>query len=229
MRYGLLNDLRVLDKRALPMMVQRFVALAGAPDEALPGEIPSPCLQVDPQSVAQCGQKFRIDPELPLLALCPGAEFGSAKQWPPEHYGELALRYLEQGWQVLLFGSGKDRPVCAIIARQCKGHPACLNLAGETTLAEAVDLLSLADAGVSNDSGLMHIAAALERPLVAIYGATSPGFTPPLGSRSALQVSDIDCAPCFKRECPLGHHRCMRDTSPEQVFARLQSLLAPDE
>jgi len=89
-----------------------------------------------------------------------------------------------------------------------------------------VDLLSLATAVVSNDSGLMHIAAALGRPLLAIYGATSPGFTPPMGSRASLQVSDIDCAPCFQRECPLGHHRCMRETLPVAVADKLQALLA---
>ena len=226
MRYGLLNDLRVLDEVAMPLMVQRFVALAGARDEAAPTDIPSPRLEVSAQSVASCSQKFELDPGLPILALCPGAEFGSAKQWPADYYGALADRYLEQGWQVVLFGSANDRQACAAITAQVNQHPGCWDLAGKTSLAEAVDLLSMATGVVSNDSGLMHIASALGRPLVAIYGATSPGFTPPLGAGAALQVSDIDCSPCFKRECPLGHHRCMRDTSPDQVSGKLDTLLS---
>ena len=225
MRYGLLNDLRVLDKAALPLMVQRFIALGLDAGESPTGDFPHPCLEVDPASVESCREKYGVKEGAPILALCPGAEFGTAKRWPPEHYARLAGYYLERGWRVQLFGSDNDRPVCRAIREACGADTACQDLAGETSLAEAVDLLSLASAVVSNDSGLMHIAAALERPLVAVYGATSPEFTPPLGTRASLQVSDIDCAPCFRRECPLGHHRCMRDTSPETVLAKLEALL----
>ena len=125
-------------------------------------------------------------------------------------------------------GSDKDRDVTAGIAAIAGDSAHCFDLAGQTQLAEAVDMLSLADAVVSNDSGLMHIAAALSRPLVVIYGATSPGFTPPLNSNSSVVVSDIDCAPCFQRECPLGHHRCMRDTPAALVTDKLDALLASD-
>ena len=226
MRYGLLNDIRMLDKAALPLMVQRFVALALGPGEALPERLPQPRLQVVQAAVEQSREEFALQPELPKLALCPGAEFGTAKRWPPEYFAELARQYLQQGWQVLLFGSANDTRECAHIHTACAGHPACIDLAGRTSLAQAVDLLSLATAVVSNDSGLMHIAAALGRPLLAIYGATSPGFTPPMGTRASLQVSDIDCAPCFQRECPLGHHRCMREILPAAVADKLQALLA---
>jgi heptosyltransferase-2 len=160
-----------------------------------------------------------------LLALCPGAEFGSAKRWPESYYAELAAHYLAVGWQVALLGSANDRPGTAAIREQCGANSACRDLAGSTQLAEAVDLLSLASAVVSNDSGLMHIAAALQRPLVAVYGATSPGFTPPLNDNAAIVTSDIDCAPCFQRECPLGHHGCMRYTPMERVAAELETLL----
>ena len=146
--------------------------------------------------------------------------------WPAEYYAELAGHYLAQGWQVALFGSANDQQVTAAIRTTCGSHSRCFDLAGRTQLAEAVDLLSLATAVISNDSGLMHIAAALARPLVVIYGATSPGFTPPLNDNSAVLVSDIDCAPCFQRECPLGHHGCMRDTPMQRVAAELESLLA---
>ncbi len=226
LRYGLLNDLRALDERALPLMIQRFAALGLPADEALPAELPPPRLEMDPQQARRCRQKFALDPDRLILALCPGAEFGGAKRWPEAYYAELAQAYLARGWQVALFGSANDRPVTAAIRSAC-GDPAhCFDLAGETSLAEAVDLLSLGDAVVSNDSGLMHIAAALSRPLVVVYGATSPGFTPPLSANSAVVVPTIDCAPCFERECPLGHHRCMRDTRPERVAAKLDALLA---
>jgi len=226
MRYGLLNDLRVLDNMALPLMVQRFVALAMDPGMAVPEQLPEPRLVVDPRAAEQCRSKVGLLTGLPILALCPGAEFGAAKRWPPEYYAELARDYLAEGWQVALYGSTNDHEVCAQIRRGSGEHQHCHNLAGRTSLAEAVDLLSLSTAVISNDSGLMHIAAALQCPLLAIYGATSPDFTPPLSSASALLVSDIDCAPCFQRECPLQHHRCMRDMPPQLAAAKLQALLA---
>jgi heptosyltransferase-2 len=225
-RYGLVNDLRVLDEQALPLMVQRFVALGQAPGEAMPARLPAPRLAIDRDQALDCGNRLGLAPERPLLALCPGAEFGGAKRWPDTYYAELAERYLEKGWQVALFGSANDQPVTAVIREQCGNHPRCLDLAGRTRLAEAVDLLSLATAVVSNDSGLMHIAAALARPLVVVYGATSPDFTPPLSDNAAIVASDIDCAPCFQRECPLGHHGCMRYTPMERVAQELETLLA---
>lgn len=228
-RYGLLNDLRRLDKERLPLMVQRFIALATDENARLPEELPEPRLAVKPDVAVGAAQKLGLSPGLPILALCPGAEFGAAKCWPPEYFAELARGYLARGWQVAMYGSANDRAVCARIRRDCDAHVHCHDLAGRTSLAEAVDVLSLSAAVVSNDSGLMHIAAALRRPLLVIYGATSPAFTPPLSPQSAVQVSTIDCAPCFQRECPLGHHRCMRDTSVQLVAAKLESLLNSDE
>lgn len=225
-RYGLLNDLRKLDEQALPLMIQRFAALGLPAGEVLPEPLPRPQLAVDPARARLAREAFSLDPDKPLLALCPGAEFGGAKRWPDDYYAALASEYLGRGWQVALFGSGNDQPVTAAIHAACNGHEHCLDLAGKTSLAEAVDLLSVSDAVVSNDSGLMHIAAALSRPLLVIYGATSPGFTPPLNDNAEVVVPDIDCAPCFQRECPLGHHRCMRDTQPAMVAAKLDALLS---
>lgn len=225
-RYGLLNDLRQLDEQALPLMVQRFLALGQAAGEAMPERFPFPRLVVDEAEAGLVLQRFDLAPDRPLLALCPGAEFGSAKRWPAAHYAELAGRYLDRGWQVGLLGSDKDQPVTQEIRRLCEGHPDCVDLAGHTRLAEAVDLLSRVTAVVSNDSGLMHIAAALARPMVVVYGATSPGFTPPLNDNAVVVVSDIDCAPCFARECPLGHHGCMRYTPMQRVAVELDALLA---
>ncbi len=222
-RHGLLNDIRKLDKQALPMTVQRFVALATEQaDEPLP-EIPPPALRVDPDQVDAARAEFGIDAARPLLALCPGAEYGAAKRWPEAHYAELARDYLTRGWQVALFGSLKDQLVSAAIATAA---PGCVDLAGRTSLARAIDLLAASDAVVSNDSGLMHVAAALQRPLVAVYGSSDPGFTPPLNAEHRIASLRLDCSPCFERECPLGHLDCLNKLPVARVAGLLRELLA---
>lgn len=228
-RYGLLNDVRVLDKTAMPLIVERFVALAGQKGESLPAEILPPKLVVDIQAANDAAQKFGVDSSRKLLALCPGAEFGPAKQWPAQHYAELAKTYLKQNWQLLLLGSANDQTVTGQISKTAAPDDSVLDLAGKTTLGEAVDLLSLATAVVSNDSGLMHIAAALDRPLVAVYGATSPGFTPPLSPQAIIaQLEGVDCAPCFKRDCPLQHHRCMVELEPGRIATMVDGILTKE-
>lgn len=218
-RYGLLNDIRKLNKTALPLNVERFLAL-GSSDQDLPEQIPKPVLQLDEQAQAAVREKFSLDTGKPLLALCPGAEFGPAKQWPAEHYAALAAEKLNEGWQIALLGSAADKDICAEINAACGG--VCTNLSGVTSLTEVIDVLSLTDYVVSNDSGLMHIAAALERPLVAIYGSSSPDFTPPLSGNCRKIKLDLDCQPCFKRVCPLGHLDCLRKLSPELVLAEMK-------
>ncbi|WP_456372741.1 lipopolysaccharide heptosyltransferase II [Thiolapillus sp.] len=217
MRYGLLNDMRHLDKSLLTMTVQRFVALAQDPPLSAVPAVPAPALMVKEQDVNQALVQLALEKPAggELLALCPGAEFGEAKRWPERKYADLARRHLQQGGMVWLFGSDKDRAVCDNITQMAGEN--CINLAGRTTLAQAVDLLSLADAVVSNDSGLMHVAAALERPLVAIYGSSDPGFTPPLSQRHEIVSLGLECSPCFRRTCPLGHLRCLRDIDVEAV------------
>lgn len=231
MRYGLLNDRRVLDKQRLPLMVQRFVALALPADavlpDAFPDPMPAPQLRTDPAGVQAACEALGINPQGRILALCPGAEFGDSKQWPAEHYAEVARAYLNKGWQVWLFGSAKDRTVTRQIAGSDSLQPGCVDLAGRTSLAQAIDLLSLAHAVVSNDSGLMHIAAALHKPLVAVYGSTSPEFTPPLTNQVELLHTDIDCRPCFQRNCPLQHKRCLTELFPERVVDALERLQSP--
>ncbi len=228
MRYGLLNDLRILDEQQYPLMVQRFAALAFAPDAALPGQLPHPRLTIDTAAREQLLAQFHIAADKPMLALCPGAEFGPAKRWPENHYAEVACSMLERGWQVAIFGSEKDRPGAQSITDSIpeQARERVFNLAGVTRLEQAVDLLSAAAAVVTNDSGLMHIAAATCRPLVVVYGSTSPGFTPPLAEHVKILQLDVDCGPCFQRECPLGHLKCLRELSPASVIAALNELLA---
>ncbi|WP_036995334.1 lipopolysaccharide heptosyltransferase II, partial [Pseudomonas donghuensis] len=177
LRFGLLNDVRKLDKAKYPLMIERFMALAYPAGAELPQPYPRPRLQIQAQSRDAALAKFGLSLDRPVLALCPGAEFGEAKRWPSEHYAKVAESKIRQGWQVWLFGSKNDHAVGeAIRGRLIPGlREEASNLSGETSLAEAIDLLSCSDAVVSNDSGLMHVAAALNRPLVAVYGSPPPG------------------------------------------------------
>ncbi len=225
LRYGLLNDIRYLNKEALPLMIQRFIALGLPKNAALPAQaqLPKPALQVNQLSINATLTKFNLTQTKPILALCPGAEFGPAKRWPSSHYAKIAAAKLKEGWAVWLFGSPKDQPVAAEIQQETQ-H-ACIDLTGKTNLGEAVDLLSLANLVVSNDSGLMHIAAALQRPLVVVYGSSSPRFTPPLNERVKIISLELPCSPCFQRECPLGHLNCLKQLSPDLVLQAIHDLI----
>ena len=226
MRYGLLNDIRKLDKEHYPLMIERFIALACEKGATLPAQLPSPALKANPENRDNARKRLSLTHTLPILALCPGAEFGPAKRWPERHYAEVARQKLQEGWQVWLFGSAKDKPgnedIVSLLPENLRAS--VHNIAGETSLAEAIDLLSCADAVVSNDSGLMHIAAALGRNLVVVYGSTSPGFTPPLNRNHKVLRLGLDCSPCFKRECPLEHLDCLNNLEPKLALDALAEL-----
>lgn len=227
MRYGLLNDWRKLDKEQLPRTIDRFVALGLAKTAVLnTREVCIPQLQstVEQQQQSLTNLKIHYDPNKPVLALCPGAEFGPAKRWPIEHFVTTAKHYFAQGFQIWLFGSNKDRTITDKINSECDN--ACLNLAGKTTLGEAIDLLALASVVITNDSGLMHIACALNRPVIAIYGSSSPGFTPPLNDKAKVLSLNLACSPCFQRECPLQHLNCLRLLLPEKIITAVNEALA---
>ena len=216
-RWGLLNDSRHLNKQVLTKTVQRFVALAYE-DNAIP-PCPAPLLVVDAERQQTLIDQFGLNIEQKILALCAGAEYGEAKRWPPEYYAEVAKQKLDEGWQVCLFGSAKDKAVSEKI--NDLANQQCLDFCGKTSISDAVTLLSLADAVVSNDSGLMHVASALNRKLIAIYGSSDPNFTPPLSDTAKIITLGLACSPCFKRECPLGHTRCLTEIQPERVLAEM--------
>ena len=220
LRYGLLNDIRRLDKNALPKTVLRFLHLADPPGCAPPEIIPQPNLRVSNTSVSEALNAHALSVDhSPILALCPGAEYGPAKRWPARHFARVAQHHLNNGGQVWLFGSEKDRPVTAEIIEYAAD---CRDLAGKTSLSQAIDLLSLADRIISNDSGLMHVAAALNRPLMAMYGSSDPGFTPPLNDNHQILSLGLQCSPCFQRSCPLGHTHCLNQLRPERVIQWLE-------
>jgi heptosyltransferase II len=220
-RYGLLNDHRALDPDRYPLMIERFMALALPVGAVLPRPYPQPRLIVDTERRRELLAELDLDGDGPVLALCPGAEYGEAKRWPAAHYAAVARRALQRGERVWLFGSAREAPTAARITALA---PGAINLAGRTGLTDAVDLLSAAGRVVSNDSGLMHVACAVGVPVVALYGSTSPAFTPPLGERAQVLSLGLPCSPCFQRTCPLGHLRCLRDLTPDRVDAALQCV-----
>ena len=220
MRYGLLNDIRPLDKSVLTMTVQRFVTLGLPKEAALPPAIEPPRLQVSAAECAAVRQQFLGNTAQRVLALCPGAEYGGAKRWPAEYFAAVAQHWIAQGGQVVLLGSGKDAPVTAQITSSVN-NPACVDLAGKTSLQEVMALLAVADQVVSNDSGLMHVAAAVNTPVIALYGSSDPTYTPPLNDSARILSLGLECSPCFKRECPLQHLDCLRKLEPQQVISLL--------
>ena len=216
----LLTDGRRLDPKRHPRTVDRFVALV-RPKKAAAEPVPQPRFRVDEQAVADALAAVGLDPpDRPVLALCPGAEYGPAKRWPVAYFAEIAKAAEARGADVWLFGSAADRPVTEAIA---DAAPAVVDLAGRTSLAEAVALLSLADRVVTNDSGLMHVAAALDRPLIALFGSSSPAMTPPLTDKATVLSLGLSCSPCFQRTCPLGHLDCLNKLTPDRVLEALEA------
>ena len=210
-RYLLLNERHRLDAVRHPQLVQRYAALAGP----LPATLPPPCLRSSPEQQQAARRALNLSLDTAPVIFCPGAEYGPAKRWPARHFAELARLIATPRNPVWLIGSDKDVAVGDEIAAAADG--AALNLCGRSTLEQAIDLIATARFVVSNDSGLMHVAAALERPLVALYGSSSPGYTPPLSPQATIVSRNLSCSPCFKRECPLVHFDCMNGILPQQV------------
>ncbi len=216
-------------KEGRPPMVAFYSALSGATDVA--GDTPK--LQLSEPDIAQSFSSLQqLVPSLQrgqYAVFVPGAEYGPAKRWPAAHFAALALQV---GMPVLLLGSNKDAALCDTIVALAPQQ--CTNLAGKTSLTQAFTAQAASKFVVTNDSGLMHVAAALGVPQVAIFGSSSPLHTPPLSPLAqvvwlkddATYQPALDCAPCFERDCPLGHTRCLNDITPAQVLARISALPA---
>ena len=223
-RYGLINDMRALDKGVLTQTVQRFVALGLPADAPQPPTVPYPALVVESGRRAALLAEHGLDGGEPLVALMPGAEYGPAKQWPEAHFGRLAERLAANGYRCLILGSPKERALGERIAAYA---PATVNLCGRTELVDVVDLLAACRGAVSTDSGLMHVAAAVDVPLVAVYGSSTPAYTPPLSDRTGVLHLGLACSPCFERVCPLGHTQCLTRIGVSDVVAALAERLPP--
>ncbi|MFL2528041.1 MAG: lipopolysaccharide heptosyltransferase II [Candidatus Azotimanducaceae bacterium] len=217
MRFGILNDARSLDKNALPLMVERYSALSLDKHEQFIRPALDPVLQFDAENQSRLFSRFNLS-ATGAIALAPGAEFGPAKKWPVSYFADVANYCLDNGRQVWLLGSEKDGSDCELIENKANG---AINLAGKTSLEDVVDLISLADTLVCNDSGLMHISAALNTKTVALFGSTSSEYTPPLSKNSWVVSRELDCRPCFQRVCPLGHMDCLRKIEATEVISIL--------
>ena len=224
MRWAVLNDLRHLDERALPQIAQRYAALGLPAGTTPPQPLPRLRFVVDDAARRKSLEALGIADAGEAIAFCPGAEYGPAKRWPAPYYAELARKLAAQGRPVWLIGSANDAAIGEEIERLAPG--ASRNLCGKTSLDQAIDLLASARLVVTNDTGLMHVAAALRVPLLAVYGSSTPTFTPPMSDRATILKLDMPCSPCFERTCPLGHFACMNQLKPETVYGRLAELLA---
>jgi heptosyltransferase-2 len=209
-RYGLLN---LVYRKSTAPIPQRYARLAAPPGESAKESesLPPPSLRTDPEQVRATLARFDLPRE--YVVLCPGAEYGPAKRWP--YFRELAESF---ALPVVLLGSANDREAA-------QGIPGT-DLVGKTTLDEAIDVIAGASAVVSNDSGLMHVAAALGRPQVALFGSSSPLNTPPLSAASRVLWLKVECSPCYQRTCPLGHFRCMREMTVEMVQKEIENLVS---
>jgi heptosyltransferase II len=223
-RFGLINDLR-LGERRLPRMVDRCAALALAKDDAVPSSWPLPELMVPANDVERWRERWGLAiASRPAVAIAPGA-VGPSKRWPVEYFVDLAARLVAAGHGVWILGGPQEKNIAADILRAVRTH--IRDLTGPD-LRDAILALAAACAAVSNDSGLLHVAAALGRPAIGIFGPTSPWHWAPLNPISAVieTANVLACRPCHKPVCRVGHHRCMRDIKPEQVALAARHALA---
>ena len=224
-RYGLINVMHFDDKTTPRAMVPFYAALAFTPSAQAPAHVPKPHLLVQEEQAHVALRQVGLSATQPLICFAPGAEFGNAKRWPASHFAALANTILQHHpeVQIALLGSPKDAAVCDEIQALC---PQVHHLAGKTRLDQAVAFLSSSLAVVSNDSGLLHIASALNRPVMAIYGSTDPDHAPPFSDIAHSFSLRLPCSPCKQRECPLVHHDCMQKLNADVVWQPLKPLLA---
>ena len=225
-RYGLINDMRLLDKKRLPRMIDRFTALA-TPSEGSPVTSEYPELQIERGQRDLLIEKLSLNTDRPIVGFCPGAEFGDAKRWPEKHFATLAATLVDVGCDVWIFGGAGDKLAGSAISDgvpvSARSH--VIDLTGKTSLLDVVDIMGMCKCVVSNDSGLMHVSSAIGCHTVVLYGSTSPEFTPPLTEKVDVLSLSLDCSPCFKRTCPLGHKNCLNDLSPAQVLGVVSRLI----
>ncbi len=215
-RFALINDQRRFDPGRLDQTVKRFIALGMGRDEDELPPPPQPSLRTDGENLSAAVQRLGLRLTSATVAFMPGAEYGPAKRWPAERFGALAGRLAGAGAQVWILGSERERKLGEAV-RAAVGGDGVANLCGRTTLADAVDLLGAARVAVTNDSGLMHIAAAVDTHVIGLYGSTTPRFTPPLTDRADILYRNLECSPCFRRRCPLGHFNCMMEMTVDDV------------
>ena len=232
MRFGLINI--ALDnprKINRPPMANHYLALSNALDHSVGingNAIANPKLNVSTAAQQSINEKLQVAgiPQQSIYVLCPGAEYGVTKRWPTEHFASLAQQIInnEPDAHVILLGSKGDHALGESIQAQVQNATQIHNWCGNTSLDEAIALIGMSKVLISNDSGLMHIGAALKVSQVAIFGSSDPHHTPPLSDKAKVIWLNLPCSPCHKRECPLGHLKCLKDILPENVMSAIQTL-----
>ena len=226
MRFGLINDLRSKDKSNYPLMIEQFAKLSINPIKDLNKSLPYPSLTIDSDNLKEQLIKLEIDSEKPSIAICPGAEFGPAKRWPSNYYAEVCNEYLSRSWNILVFGSNNDEKIGNNIQKGIDKDLSdqFFNLIGKTSLIDVIDLLSHCKKVVTNDSGLMHIAAAVDTPLVAVYGPSSPQFTPPLIDNHVVLRKSEGFDDTREGSEKYGYHESLIAIKPSEVLESLDRL-----
>ncbi len=219
MRFGLINDVRKMDKDILTQTVQRYTALGYKEDLDKPPQIKQPQLIINKPNREWLVKDLELDVSKKIVAFMPGAEYGEAKRWPTEYYRQLAEMLVSNDYKVWVLGSEKEQALGKIISEGYEED--VINLCGKTKLENVIDLLSLIYLAVSNDSGLMHIACATGTKVIGIYGSSDPAYTPPLSDKAEVMYLNMSCSPCFQRTCQFEHLDCLRDIKPLDVFNRI--------
>lgn len=227
MRYGFINDIRKVNKNKHKLMVEKFSCLSINPLVENNYEIPWPSLRVDLINLSKLLKKYSFEQSHESIAICPGAEFGPSKRWPANYYTEVIRHYLSKNWQVFILGSKNDLPVAKVIEDQVPSENKALlfNFTGQTSIEDAVDILSTCDLVLTNDSGLMHVAAAVNVKLLALYGPTSPKFTPPLSKKAKVIQKIEGYEKTREGELEEGYHYGLSMIKPEEVLDSLSLLL----
>ena len=222
-RPGLLNDLR---GRSPGNFRDRMIRLAPS-SLNIPNPLPLPRLQINRNTVPEVLARFQLDaPRQPLCALAPGtAPKMPTKRWPIGRFKALARLLLREGYQICVMGGRREQPLAAELASIDPNR--ITNLCGRTSIGEAADIMAGADIAVCNDSGLLHVSAAVGTPVLGIYGPTSPEKYPPLSDRSAVIWQRTPCSPCYRPLCPYGNHACMNGITPEQVMNEISRFRLP--
>ena len=227
MRYGFINDIRKVNKNKHKLMVEKFSCLSINPLVDNNYEIPWPSLRVDLINLSKLLKKYSFEQSHESIAICPGAEFGPSKRWPANYYAEVIRHYLSKNWQVFILGSKNDLPVAKAIEDQVPPENKALlfNFTGQTSIEDAVDILSTCDLVLTNDSGLMHVAAAVNVKLLALYGPTSPKFTPPLSKKAKVIQKIEGYEKTREGELEEGYHYGLSMIKPEEVLDSLSHLI----
>ena len=225
-RYGLINDIRSSKKLKKSLMIEKFAALSLYEENYSIENLTFPELEIDFANQRKFLEEFSIDYSKNTMAICPGAEFGPSKRWPAEYYAEIAKFYVNKGWNVLCIGSKNDEDIGIEIGslNNLGCNESFINLIGKTSLQDAIDILAFTEKVVTNDSGLMHIAAAVKTPLVALYGPSSPEYTPPLISKKKILRKTQGYEKVRYGSNEKGYHQSLLDIKPEEVLDALEAL-----